>query len=165
MEKKFSVYLETSMVSYLTGRLSKDLTTLFRQQVTREWWEVERNQYDLFISRFVIQEVAKGDPRLSQDRLNLLKNIPKLPYDDSIEKTAQEYIDILHLPPQALLDAAHLAIASHHQIDFILTWNLTHIANRIFVRKYEEKNRELGLFSPVVCTPEDLLHFIGDSYD
>jgi hypothetical protein len=65
----------------------------------------------------------------------------------------------LQLPPDAVLDAFHLAIASYYKIDFLLTWNLTHIANRILIRKFEGKNRELNLFSPIICTPEELLYY------
>ena len=161
MQDKPSLYLETSMISYLVGWLSRDLITAAHQQITREWWEKEREKFHLYISPYVMEEISKGDINCSQERLDLIKNISLLRPKVEIEEIANQYIQFLQLPPKATFDAFHLAIASYYAMDILLTWNLTHIANRIFVRKYEEKNQALNLSSPIVCTPEDLLN-LGD---
>jgi predicted nucleic acid-binding protein len=157
MPNKPRLYLETSVISYLVGRLSKDMIILFRQLITREWWDKEHDKFDLYVSSFVREEIAKGDVRLREVRLNIIKDITQLGHNKKIATIAEQYIEFLKLPPKATIDAFHLATASYYEMDYLLTWNLTHLANRIFVRKYEEKNSELGLSSPVICTPEDLL--------
>ena len=165
MKNKPTVYLETSVISYLAGRLSKNIITLTRQQITRTWWEDELEKFDLYVSDFVIYEVSKGDTELSKKRMHLIQDVSLLPSSEEVEKLAYEYIIFLGLPSKSFIDALHLAIASWNKIDYLLTWNLTHIANKIFVRKYEVKNRELGLTTPIVCTPEELLTYgIGENY-
>src|SRR5438128_1614975 len=126
---KKSVYVETSVVSYLTARASRDPLIAVRQQVTREWWETRKGFYDLFISQAVLDEAGRGDPGAAERRLAVLADIELVETTEQVIELAQDLIRSHALPKKAGDDALHVAFSAVHGLDFLVTWNCTHIAN------------------------------------
>ena len=122
---KPKVYLETTIPSYLTARPSRDLVTAAHQQITREWWDTRRHDFDLFVSQMVIDEASAGDPEATTRRLDVLASLPLL--DPQAEGTAlaQMLIDHIPLPARVAADALHIAAAVVNGMDYLLTWNCT----------------------------------------
>ena len=121
------LYVETTIPSYLTARPSKDLRLAANQQTTREWWDTRRHEYDLFISEVVLDEAADGDPEFTARRLTLLNGIARLQASEVADALVARLLDEQIIPAVAAPDAAHVAIAAAHSMDFLLTWNCTHI--------------------------------------
>jgi hypothetical protein len=149
------VYLETTIPSYLTAWMSRDLIRAAHQQITREWWE-RRHGYELFVSQLVIRECQAGDPRAAADRLEALTGLPLLEQSDEVEALARALIDQVPLPERAAADALHIATAAAHGMDYLLTWNCTHIANVTLRGRIEAVCRDSGFEPPAICTPEEL---------
>lgn len=162
MSKKESVYIETTVVSYLTAWLSRDLIRAAHQQITQEWWQHRRNDFELFVSEFVINEAAAGDTEAAEKRLEALANIALLDVSSDVEKLAKKLIDDQALPSKAVTDALHIAVASVHGINYLLSWNCKHIANAEMQSAIEKVCEEQGYKCPKICTPEELL---GGKYD
>ena len=149
--------LETTIPSYLTSRPSRDLVMAAHQQITREWWDTQRDAFDLFVSQMVLDEVSSGDPEAAARRLGLLKPLPLLnPHDEEAE-LAQALLKQAALPARAAADALHIAIAVVNGMDYLLTWNCTHIANAALRNRIETVCRSKGFEVPIICTPEELL--------
>lgn len=154
---KPSVYIETTIPSYLVARPSRDVVLAGHQQITHEWWQNSRRNHELFISDYVVKEVSRGDSVMAQQRLSVIQGIPLLPNSIETEELARDLISRLNLPDQAKTDAFHIAIAAVHGIDFLLTWNCTHINNMHMQRRIEIACREAGYSPPVIGTPEELI--------
>ncbi|MGA9997748.1 MAG: type II toxin-antitoxin system VapC family toxin [Pyrinomonadaceae bacterium] len=152
-----TVYIETTIVSYLTARLSRDLVTAAHQQIAQEWWANRRTEFALFVSQFVIQEASVGDAAMAQKRLEELQAIPLLDVNQDAENLAQRLIADGALPKKAAVDALHIAVATVHGMDYLLTWNCKHIANAEMQSKVAAVCRESGFEPPIICTPEELL--------
>ena len=155
---KPSVYIESSIPSYLTARASRDLVKAAHQQITQEWWE-DKYRFDLYVSEVVIQEITQGNEDAAQRRLAAVDNIPALALDEDALALAQKLISMHLLPDKALLDALHIALAANNGMDYLLTWNCKHLANAVMRPKIEQMCRVMGLVPPVICTPEELLEF------
>ena len=155
MRKK--VYLETSVISYLTARVSRDLIVAAHQQITQEWWENERTHYDVFISELVVQEAQKGDRDAVKKRLALLKPMKRLLVNEHVIHLAEQIIEKRVLPASAMDDILHIAIAAIHRMDYLLTWNCKHIANAQIQKTITRIIEQQGYESPVMCTPEELV--------
>ena len=151
------VYLETTIPSYLTAWTSRDLVMSAHQQVTRDWWQTRRQDFDIYISQYVIDEASAGDPDAARRRLEFLAELPLLDPNDDVLDLAEELVRRIPLPARAAADALHIAIAAVNEIQFLLTWNCTHIANAELREIIESICRELGYHPPVICTPEELL--------
>lgn len=151
------VYLETSVVSYLVGRLSRDVVVLGNQELTREWWGTKRDDYEFFISEVVIGEVAIGDPQLAQERMEICAGLPLLSVTEEAEQLAPLLRKAAALAPNAETDTLHMAIAAVHGLDYLLSWNCTHIANATIRRAIEHQCRLSGYEPPVICTPQELI--------
>ena len=151
------VYIETSIVSYLRQRSSGQVVTAARQLLTRRWWESERFNFELVTSQYVIDEASDGDPQLAQERLESLDDIPLLQLGPDIDAIASEIMSRAILPSKAQVDALHIATAAHHGIDYLLTWNCTHIANARILPKIHRVLAEMNCFVPMICTPEEML--------
>jgi hypothetical protein len=162
---KPKVYIETSIVSYLTARLSRDLIVAANQQVTQDWWEKRRDDFDLFVSQLVIREASVGDEQASGRRLAVLAPIPVLDIDAEVEALARSLLDQGVLPERAAEDALHIAIASVHGIDYLLTWNCRHIANAEIQRVVRAVCLAKGYDAPIVCTPAELMGDQGSQCD
>lgn len=162
MKEIESVYLETTVVSYLTAWLSRDLIRAAHQQITQEWWNNRREDFEIYVSEFVINEASAGDADAAEKRLVALENIALLDVNLDVEKLAKKLIADKALPSKAVTDALHIAVASIHGIDYLLSWNCRHIANAEMQRAIEKVCEEQGYKCPKICTPEELL---GGKYD
>lgn len=151
------LYLENSVVSYLTARPSRDVITVARQELTREWWEKQREQYELYISEFVVSEASSGDPEAAARRLAALHGIPVIALSETAIGLAEKFLIEGPLPQKATVDAFHIAVAVVNGMDYLLTWNFKHIANAVLRHRIEIMSRAEGYDPPVICTPEELL--------
>jgi hypothetical protein len=158
---KRSLYLESTIPSYLVAAPSRDLLIAAHQQVTAEWWATRRIEFDLYISQFVLDEIGRGDAQVAKRRLNVVKGIPLLDIRDDVLDLAAGLLALRIIPRKAGTDAVHIALAAVHGVDFLLTWNCRHIANAAIVRDIEAVCRMRSLPCPVICTPEELM---GDSH-
>jgi predicted nucleic acid-binding protein len=156
MNKK-TIYLETSFISYLTNRPSRDLIVAAHQQITTTWWEKQRNNFDLYVSEVVITEISAGDKEQGHKRLDLVQGITKLIIDQEAEKLAQAFLSHGALPQKAVADASHMAIAAVNGVDYLLSWNCKHIANAAVIRVIMDICGEQGYRVPVICTPLEML--------
>jgi len=153
---KAKVYIETSVVSYLTARPGNDIRAMANQNVTIEWWETQRINYDVFISEFVIAEASLGHPDGISSRLEAIADIMELQATEEVRILGQELIRRHALPANAEIDAYHVAIAAVNGMEYLLTWNCTHIANAHIRPKIEAICRALGYEPPIICTPQEL---------
>jgi hypothetical protein len=151
------VYIETTIVSYLTGRPSREPLALAHQQVTKDWCASKRSQYELFVSEVVVAEAERGDPSASDARLQALAGLPRLAATPDSERLAPILLRETRLPTHAFLDMSHVAIAAVHGMDYLLTWNCRHIADATVTRIVERICRTHGYEPPVICTPEELV--------
>ena len=152
-----SVYLETTIPSYLTAWRSPELSMAAKQQTTRQWWDERRELFDLFISDAVLLEASGGDPDAARRRLEVLDGIPVLNPLPETDEIALALTERLALPDRALTDAAHIAICVVHGMDYLLTWNCTHIANATYQPIIDDVCDDLGFAVPVICTPDQLM--------
>lgn len=148
--------METTVVSYLTARPSKDLIVRAHQEITRRWWR-HRAAFELFASPLVVEESGRGDPAARTRRQRLLRNLSLLAVTDEARGVARELLKQSALPERAEADALHMAIATVHGIEYLVTWNCRHIANARMRLQIEDVIRDAGYEPPVFCTPEELL--------
>ena len=153
---KPTVYIETSIVSYLTARPSRDLLVAAHQQLTVAWWDEQRTRYELLTSQVVLAEARAGDPEAAQRRLAVLERLPLLAVTDAAIALATLLVTRQALPAQAAQDALHLATTCVHGMQYLLTWNCTHLANARLRSRIEQVCREAGYVPPIICTPEEL---------
>ena len=151
------VYIETSVISYLTARPARDVVVLAHQQLTRDWWALERQGYDLYASEIVIAEAEKGDAEAARARLELLREMSQLSANAAAEQLVPILLRDTGLPQRALADMSHIALATVHGMQFMLTWNCKHIANANVLRRVAKTCRSHGYELPVICTPEELM--------
>jgi len=156
------IYLETTIPSYLAARPSRDIIIAGHQQITREWWERGSNDYEMYISQFVLDECSGGDAEMASARLELIKALPVLMISEAAVQLSKRLIDRGPLPPRAETDALHIAISAANAMDYLVTWNMRHIANAFMERAIYQKCRDAGFEPPVICTPEEL---VGGEYD
>lgn len=154
---KPTVYLETSIVSYLTSRPSNDIRVAANQNTTIEWWESRRGIFDLFVSEFVLAEAGLGHPDAARRRMTVLEDIAELTTTEDVRILGKALISRGALPLKAEIDAYHIAVAAVHGIEYLLTWNCTHIANAAMRPKIESLCREFGYEPPIICTPQELM--------
>ena len=152
-----TVYIETSIVSYLRQKPSTQVVTAARQLLTHQWWNDERQDYELVVSQYVIDEASDGDPKLAAERLETLEGIPLLPNAPEIPQIAAEIMDLGVLPGKAQVDALHIAAVAHRRIQYLLTWNCKHIANAKILPRIHDVLTDLGIPIPIICTPEEML--------
>lgn len=153
-----SLYIETSIISYLVARPSNNLISAARQKITYDWWNTERNKYNIFISELVLAECSRGDERAVKLRINVAKEIPVLKITKECIELAKLFFTKALLPERARDDALHVAIATHYQMDFLLTWNCRHLANAHFIRKLQKISFDEGLVVPTICTPQEIIN-------
>jgi hypothetical protein len=154
---KPKVYVETTVVSYLTAWPSRDLIIAAHQQLTREWWQTRRGEFELFVSEAVVHEASAGDKDAAAERLASVAGIPLLEQSGAATSLAQVLVEQVPLPQRAVVDALHVAIASLNGMDYLLTWNCTHLANAALRNQIEAICRAQGYEPPIICTPEELL--------
>lgn len=150
------VYMETTIVSYLTARPNRDPVIAGHQQITRDWWDQARSDFELCTSLLVLQEAGSGDPEVAQDRLIILKSMILLDTTEAAVFLAEELVRANALPAKAADDALHIAVAASQKIPFLLTWNCRHMANAIMRPVIESVCAKMGYKAPIICTPEEL---------
>ena len=155
-------YIETSVVSYLTARPSRDVVVMAHQQATREWWRTARDRFRLAASALVIREAGQGDPNAARARLTALDGVPLLDATAEAEHLARELIALRAVSPSAAVDAAHIAIAVTNHVHYLVTWNFRHIANAAMRSRIERVCRGAGYEPPVICTPHELMEVSHD---
>ncbi len=154
---KPKVYLETSVVSYLTAYQSRDVIVLARQQITEDWWKNHRQNYELFTSDVVEQEAGFGNALMSKKRLDILKTLESLATSENAVELAEILVKRKAVPENSAADALHIAIATTEIMNFLLTWNFKHIANAQMQSKIEKVCKDEGWQMVTICTPESLL--------
>ena len=154
---KPKVYLETTIPSLLVARPSRLLRVASDQQVTLEWWDTRRDKFQLFVSELVLEEAAKGDHAFAAQRLTAIAECPVLEATDAARSLTLELLGSGLIPTKAAADAAHIAVAAVHGMDFLLTWNCRHIANAMTVDRVRGLCDSLGFPAPVICTPYELM--------
>lgn len=153
------VYLETSVISYLAARPSRDVVVLAHQELTRQWWETRRAEFEVFVSEIVVLEAGRGDPDAARARTELIRSIPRLSASRAAEAMVPVLLRETGLPARAYADMAHVALATVHGMNYLLTWNCRHIANAMVLRAVGRACRGQGFEPPVVCTPEELMGY------
>lgn len=153
---KKSVYIETSVISYLTARVSRDLVSAARQQMTQEWWDFHRDQFELFVSDVVLAEISGGDQNAAVRRLDVVKGLESIALSEDVFVLADELMKEGALPEKARDDAAHIALAAVHEMDFLVTWNCRHIDNAVMKPVIRSVCARMGYKCPEICTPEEL---------
>ncbi len=151
------VYLETSVVSYLAGRPSRDLVVAGRQEISREWWQRRRAHYSLRISALVLQEIRRGDLTVAQERETAVAEVDILEITPEATQLAAELVRGKAVPAQASEDALHVALACVHAADYLLTWNFRHINNAERKRTLSRAVEAAGFECPMICSPEELM--------
>lgn len=154
---KNKVYIETSVISYLTGRPSRDMVIAAHQELTRQWWDARASDFDLLVSELVLEESAAGDAEASRKRMTAAENIPVLKVNETAIILAEHLVSQGPIPKESAADALHIAIAAVNGIDYLLTWNCKHLANAAHRQKTEALVEAAGYVCPVICTPEELM--------
>ena len=152
-----SVYIESSVISYLTARPSRDLVIAGHQTVTAEWWEDCRFQYDVYVSPLVVEEISAGDTSAAAERLRAIADIPSVAVAAEAESLASALLAANAIPANSARDALHIAIAATQRIDYLITWNFKHINNASTRTMVNSAVSDFGLACPVLCSPEELM--------
>ena len=153
---KPTVYLETTIISYLAARPTRDLIAFARQQITHEWWDVSSLRFDLCTSVVVRDEALRGDPQAAARRIEYLRRARLLISPPEAEPLAVALVKDGAIPAVAATDAAHIAVAAAAGIEYLLTWNCTHINNAQRIRLIQSVCERHGFECPMICTPEEL---------
>jgi hypothetical protein len=153
-----AVYIETTIVSYLVGWLNRNhLQVAANQELTRRWWVTRRAAFELFVSPVVVDEASDGEATLAAERLRYLEGITVLRVTDAAHRLQSDLLRFAHVPEKARNDALHIAVAAVHGMDYLLTWNCTHIANAVTLPRVYDVCRDAGFEPPFVCTPQELM--------
>ena len=152
-----SVYVESSVISYLTARPSRDLVIAGHQAVTAEWWNERRLRYDVYVSALVVEEISSGDASAAEERLRVIADIPSVTIVAEAESVASALLTSNAVPAKGARDALHIAIAATQGIDYLVTWNFKHINNANTRTMVVDVVSDFGLVCPVLCSPEELM--------
>lgn len=154
---KPSVYIDTTIIGYLTSRLRGLLVAAASQELTRQWWDEHRGGFDVFVSRLVVDECAAGDSQAAAERLEKIRGIPLLDVTDEVVRLADALLARVPLPENAQVDALHVAVATVNGVEYLLTWNCKHMANAALRPRIESVCRDLGYEPPSICTPQEIM--------
>ena len=154
---KPKVYIETTVVSYLTAWPSRDVVIAGYQQTTRDWWRNAADQFDLVASQLVMREAAAGDADAAKDRLAALDSVTLLDATEEAAELAEQLLDSGAIPIKAAEDAGHIAIAVTNGVDYLVTWNCRHIANATMRSQIERICRNAGYEPTIICTSDELM--------
>jgi hypothetical protein len=154
---KAMVYIETSVVSYLTARPSSDLLAAAWQKATSDWWFLQRDRFDLCTSEVTLEEAGTGDREAAARRVDALANIPRLAVTQAVVTLSKALVKGGALPAKALGDSLHIAVSAVHGVDYLLTWNCRHIDNAEIKPVIRRICTEHGYASPEICTPHELM--------
>ena len=152
-----TVYLETTIVGHIAGRLYPDAFVAARQQVTRDWWDNHASSFAVYISQLVVDECSSGDATAAEERLEVVDGVDLLESSDEVDSLAEALISGTAIPASEPRDAFHIAIAAVNGVQYLLTWNFKHIANATLRSKIERICRDAGYEPPIICTPDELM--------
>jgi hypothetical protein len=152
-----AVYIETSVLSYLTARPTSDLLAAAWQKTTIDWWDQQRSRFSLYTSRVVIEEAGRGSPEAAARRLDALSGIPLLMLTEEVAALSKALIHEGALPKTAMDDALHVAVAAIHGMDYLLTWNCRHLDNAERKPRVRSVCTAHGYRCPEICTPQELM--------
>ena len=158
-----SVYLETTVIGNIAGRIHPDLAMAARQSVTRRWWDTAAERYSLFVSALVIEECNSGDPTAAAERMDLIDGIPMVDGGSDAIALAELLVNGNAVPQSEPRDATHIAIAATNGIDFLATWNFKHILNPATQHLIDSICRDAGYEPATICTPQQLFEALDDS--
>lgn len=158
-----TLYIETTIVGHLAGRLLADPIVSARQQLTRDWWRNHAARYQLFISQLVLDECSAGDYSAAQERLEIIANLDLLDGTTATDSLAAALIASNAIPVTEPRDAFHIAITATNGVKYLLTWNFKHIANATLRKRIEGVCRDSGFEPPTICTPDELLGIADDT--
>jgi len=150
------VYVETTVIRYLVGRIVNDPIIAGRQTATRLWWPTAQEKYRLLVSRLVADECSAGDATAAAERLGIVNCLEYLDASEEAARLAEEFIARNAIPPTEPRNASHISLATVNGIQYLATWNLKHIANPVARAAIEFICREAGYQPPLICTPEEL---------
>ena len=153
---KPAVYIESSVISYLASRPSRDVVVAGRQAISHDWWENHRHRFELRISILVEEEIRRGDPAAAQLRLKKITEIPSLAISDEAAKLAESLLSNGIIPQGSEEDALHVGIAAAQGVDYLLTWNFKHINNAETRAAIVDLVESHGYQCPQLCSPEEL---------
>ena len=151
------VYIETTVISYLAARQTRDLIVAARQEITWEWWQENRSGFELYVSQHVLREAGAGDTDAARRRLEIVDGFPRLELKPEVLALAHRLVESGPIPANAAEDALHISLATVHGMDYLLTWNCRHIANATIRNSVTEIANNEGYQCPVICTPGELL--------
>lgn len=152
-----SVYIETTVIGYLTSWPRQDVTVAGHQNTTKQWWSTAPTRFELFVSQLVVRECSDGDPDAAKERLESIVDISVLPITSDAETLADALIQGHAVPENQPNDALHIALAAVHQVKYLVSWNFRHIVNASIRPTIEKLCRDAGYEPPILCTPEELL--------
>ncbi|MEM6405936.1 MAG: type II toxin-antitoxin system VapC family toxin [Pseudomonadota bacterium] len=153
---KPSVYIESSVISYLTARPSNDVIKSARQAITLDWWELRRSHFEIFVSSLVEKEIQRGDEKAASKRKAIIDKLDYLDISETAKKVSEQILYCKLLPENSAEDALHIGIAAAEGINFLLTWNFKHINNAETKNLIVELIHDMGYTAPVLCSPEEL---------
>ena len=151
------IYIESTIPSYVVARPARDLLQAARQQLTRDWWDLKREHHELFTSQVVLDEITDGEAAMARQRLKLMRGIPLLEPTVAANELGREILRSGLLPATADGDAAHIALATVHELDILLTWNCRHIANVAIQQRLRRLAEQNGYTLPSLATPEEFM--------
>ena len=157
MYVKETVYIETSIIGYLTARSSNNLILMANVEMTHEWWDTRSVHFNLYISQTVLDEVARGNKEQASKRIEIIQDFPLLEVNEAVQELAIQFLSKSNLPPKAADDALHIAVATVYGLDYLLTWNCKHIANAQIQKKLAQISLDAGFELPTICTPYELM--------
>lgn len=154
---KPSLYVETSVIGYLTSWPRQDVTVAGHQNTTKLWWSTAVERFDLFVSQVVVRECSDGDSDAVRARLASIDDRSVLPITLETEALAAALVQGNAVPESQPNDALHIALAAVHRVQYLVSWNFRHIVNASLRPAIERVCREAGYHPPIICTPEELL--------
>ena len=156
MKDKKTVYVEATVISYLTARPSRDLTAAARRLATTEWWDIQRPHFELFTSILSMEAAQRDHQWVDARHLDALDGITKLPIADEATTLANALTHRRELPRISRSDSVQVAVAAVFGIEYLMTWNFETLANTVTMPVIRETCEKEGLRSPVICSPDEL---------
>lgn len=157
-----TVYIETTVPSYLTAKASGDLIVAAHQKITQDWWQTANERFDLYVSEAVLAEVRAGDPEAMSRRLQVIELLQVLAINEDVRALTTHYLKNLGLSGKAQADIPHFAFAVSYQMDYLVTWNCAHIANGEMIKRLIAVNAVAKRPTPIIVTPEEILESLED---
>ncbi len=152
-----TVYIETTIVGHLGGRILDDAIIAARQHSTRAWWTTRSSRYTCFVSLLVIDECSAGNANFAEERLQIISNLDVLGGSPEADELADALLRSKAIPETEPRDAMHISLAATNGVKYLLTWNFEHIANAQLRSKIENTCRGNGFEPPIICTPDELM--------